>query len=484
MNKKGFLVLMVFALLFLLVGLQPASAVPVVQNDNGVGDALIYQYYNARGELTFLRVVNTSSDYGIAVKIRFREGDDSNEVLDFFICLSENDQWSAWVAGDTDPNNPALLYWYDDDTPTYPDPNGNNDPADNFLASVALKYSDTGAAAAVSADDTKEGYAEILGVFSFAPGEAIKTPNACGEALGYWASLSQAPNETGGNAYYSGDFDPATDLTSVIAPYESLFGAAVIFDPVAFATYTAYGAYSYNAVPLWACLETIPQGLTLATEGKPRWNDCIDPADPNRDTNVEAIAAVNLALTKSELFALYDIEDDLAGASDIINIFPTRRESIELLINAGPFADAATIIGGQVCIDTDDDGDCDKDVCEDIPTTIYDDEENSPTTTGFSPGETPVPQKCQDVNYVVVGLGNSPILNTSLLSYTLESPYEIGWVRETLTSEADNMTWDPWVGAYKLGLPVLGLELGYFVDGDPGWMLPLRHTLYISGGLQ
>ena len=440
--------------------------------------------------MTFLRVVNTSSEYGIAVKIRFREGDDSNEVLDFFICLSENDQWSAWLAGDTDDNNPALLYWYDDDTPTYPDPNGDNDPANNFLASVALKYSDTGAAAAVSADDTKEGYAEILGIFSFAPGEAIKTPNACGEALGYRASLSNPPDERGNNTYYDNDFDPSSLFYD--EPYETLFGAAVIFDPVAFATYTAYGAYSYNAVPLLYCLEEIPTGLTLGTEGPPTWEDCTDTTDQYRNTRgAGPVQAVNLALTKSELYALYDIEDDLAGASDIINIFPTRRESIRVLPDNGPFDNAATIIDdptspddGRICIDSNGDKKCDDDVCEKIYTTIYDDEENSPTTTGFSPSETPVPQKCQDVNYVVVGLGNSPILNTSLLSYTLESPYEIGWVRATLTSEADNMTWDPWVGAYKLGLPVLGLELGYFVDGDPGWMLPLRHTLYISGGLQ
>ena len=68
------------------------SSQDVYVNPGALGDALINGYYNARGAFNFLRVVNTSS-LGVAAKIRFREGDDSNEILDFFICLSPKDQW-------------------------------------------------------------------------------------------------------------------------------------------------------------------------------------------------------------------------------------------------------------------------------------------------------------------------------------------------------------------------------------------------------
>src|SRR5678816_1917985 len=57
----------------------------------------IYPYYTVRGgNGTLLSVVNTHQE-GKAVKVRFLEGYDSREVLDFNLYLSQYDVWVAQV---------------------------------------------------------------------------------------------------------------------------------------------------------------------------------------------------------------------------------------------------------------------------------------------------------------------------------------------------------------------------------------------------
>ena len=65
-------------------------------NPEGLGQTLIYPYYSVNNGLnTTLSVVNTT-DLTKAVKVRFLEGDNSIEVLDFNLYLSPYD---VWVAG-------------------------------------------------------------------------------------------------------------------------------------------------------------------------------------------------------------------------------------------------------------------------------------------------------------------------------------------------------------------------------------------------
>ena len=478
MFKKAILTVLIAVFAVFSAGIATAGQVDGLASNNGpalpslqdvyvnpgaLGDALIRGYYNARGAFNFLRVVNTSS-LGVAAKIRFREGDDSNEILDFFICLSPKDQWTAWIIGDETGSNPASLVWYDDDTPTYPDPQDDNDVTNNMFASVSFKYSSTGAASVVSADDTNEGYYEILGVAAYDPGEAVKTPYACGELLG--ADPMKLPNPPDDPKFSASDVEPFKDVPN------ALFGAHVIIDIGDLIAQT----YALNMTALADCRNAPVSTITLGTEGSPVFDDCNDSID-----------GVNYALTKANTYALYDIEASLAGRSDIINVFPTRRESIKSATYS-PFNPAALVDqdSGKVCIDANSNKSCDaseKDVCEPIPTKIYDDAEHSPTKTGFSPGKTSTPEKCHDVNYVVIGVDNSPLLNTALLSYKIDaSSYEIGWVREDFVNGAayhyTTMGTTPDVTSY--GMPVLAYELGAFGDGWLEWMLPLRYDTQIE----
>ena len=76
-----------------------AQAVSV--SPTGQGQVLIYPYYTVNGAAgfeynTLLSVVN-STDSTKAVKIRFREGKASVEVLDFNIFLSPKDVWTGYL---------------------------------------------------------------------------------------------------------------------------------------------------------------------------------------------------------------------------------------------------------------------------------------------------------------------------------------------------------------------------------------------------
>ena len=76
---------------------------------NGIGQALIYPYYTVRPGAnglalgaynTLLSVVNTTAS-AKSVKVRFLEGKNSKEVLDFNLFLSHADVWVATIAATT-----------------------------------------------------------------------------------------------------------------------------------------------------------------------------------------------------------------------------------------------------------------------------------------------------------------------------------------------------------------------------------------------
>jgi hypothetical protein len=70
---------------------------------DGLGQVLIYPYYTVRNNAsglafnTLMSVVNTTASVK-AVKVRFREGRNSVEVLDFNVFLSPFDVWTATVS--------------------------------------------------------------------------------------------------------------------------------------------------------------------------------------------------------------------------------------------------------------------------------------------------------------------------------------------------------------------------------------------------
>ena len=73
------------------------SAQAVNINPDGLGQVLIYPYYTVNGgNSTLLSVVNTTGNTK-AVKVRFTEGQNTREVLDFNLYMSMYDVWTAAI---------------------------------------------------------------------------------------------------------------------------------------------------------------------------------------------------------------------------------------------------------------------------------------------------------------------------------------------------------------------------------------------------
>lgn len=454
------------------------NPVDIYVNPGGLGDALIYGYYNARNAITFIKVVNTAETTGISAKVRFREGKNSNEVLDFFICLSAGDQWTAWVVGDSTTTAPASLYWWDNDTPSFPDPQGDNDATNNFTAAagpyvtIPLHYSSTGAASVVSADDTKEGYLEIIGVNSWSdtPGatKVVNTPNKCGAVLGLTTvsgfvvpTLYDVPNTLMGNAYH----------------------------------FTGYATFGYNATALADFRNAVVASPGLGTDDPPRLDQSTD-----KNGNGTGIDEVNFALTKSIEYFIYDIQSYFAAATTIVETFPTKHKTVELyragtlttLAGTYPFNTSACIASNgsfgkyasSTCTAETTATLTDKSTagrCEIVPPVIWDDEEHKPTTTvGFSPGETTYLYKCDEVNIVVVGDTASSLVNTTVLQFNISAPsgYEMGWIGIDLTTVSNRLTKianGVLATATMYGMPVLAYELQGFIEGSYTQMLPAKY---------
>ena len=78
----------------------PAHAVHI--NPDGLGQVLIYPYYTVRNDnVTALSIINTTT-LTKAVKVRFLEGKNSREVMDFNLFLSPADVWTGVVLSTAD----------------------------------------------------------------------------------------------------------------------------------------------------------------------------------------------------------------------------------------------------------------------------------------------------------------------------------------------------------------------------------------------
>jgi len=142
-------------------GLGSGAAMAAHVNPAGLGQYLIFPYYTVQQSggnayNTIVTVVNTTT-LGKVVKVRFREGKNSREVLDFNLYLSPNDVWVGVLSSaDATTSSPARL--------TTPDTSCTNPriPATgvdfrNFLLGEASDF-----VTDKSMARTREGYLEMI----------------------------------------------------------------------------------------------------------------------------------------------------------------------------------------------------------------------------------------------------------------------------------------------------------------------------------
>jgi len=227
------------------------SAQAVNINPDGLGQVLLYPYYTTNGgNATILSVVNTTND-AKAVKVRFMEGQNSQEVLDFNLYMSAYDVWAAAIIDNA--GVPTLVV--NDRSCTVPYLADNPGGMQAFLPyQMALD----GGSSAISR--AAEGHFEMIemgtlfndngiedasGSATAATHDATGEPDDCQQLVDAWTD----PDNTilGDEGYWLNTTANVGPLTDLSAPSGGLFGVAAIVKVLG-GTMVSYDAKAINGV--------------------------------------------------------------------------------------------------------------------------------------------------------------------------------------------------------------------------------------------
>ena len=422
-------------------------------NPDGLGQVLIYPYYTTNGgESTLLSVVNTTA-VGKAVKVRFLEGYNSREVLDFNLFLSKYDVWTAGVfkLSDAGVAGDGAAIYTTDNSCTYPTfsqgplSNGANyEPFKNFA------YQDDGGP--TGDDRTLEGYFEMISMADAVVGSALEADIT---------HVAGVPGDCG-----SAETDLLTD-NSYVAPTSGLFGAASVTN-VAQGTFYAYNADAidgFTYVPLVTPSGSLdpsllavndPASLTTATSYVFNDGALLTSTWPSTDLNSRPIDAVSSLFDAANIYNEY--EQGTGAGSDWVVTFPTKRF----------YVDAATY-GFTTVIPPFEHLFADGLSCTILGIGIFDREERttSTPTCGFSPCPPGQPPSsiCHEVNVITFGPAGTSSILSSNLTQNIATPFGAGWVNLTMTGNGHDLPMATNGNVFH-GLPVTGFEATNFVNAN------------------
>jgi hypothetical protein len=284
-----------------VTGASAAHAVHV--NPDGLGQVLLYPYYTVQnGFVTAVHVVNTT-DQAKAVKVRFLEGKNSREVLDFNLYLSPFDVWTGTVVPDA--ANGARLISTDKSctAPAIP------------AAGVGFRNFDF-ASDPLSSDPNRraEGYIELIEM-------GVLTDSAQITAVTHVAGV---PANCA--AIRSADASSPTGV-AVSAPPGGLFGSGhlVSVEGGVRTSYDPVALDDFSAIPRWTrsgdvspSLESVfpPQATILD-------GNQVIPFSPAGGR--PAIDAVSAVLTHDTISNEYTVDEGRESQTDWIITFPTKR---------------------------------------------------------------------------------------------------------------------------------------------------------------
>lgn len=271
-------------------------------NPGNLGDSLLYGYFNVRGMSNVFTIVNTS-DTGVIARVRFREAKESEEVLDFNVCLSREDMFAAFVVDDGTQGR--IIQLASDTTltaPTIP------------LGGVPFKHAGNGGFSSVTADDTKEVYFEVFGLTLY-----DAEPTDCPVT-----TISQGPVNDVPNVLMGSNF-MLEDATGLI--YASKAMAVANFHNFGISTPLGLGF----EFPVWASnrhgtISAINWAATKATVNSEYMLEI-----PSEAVSGEAAYVVNF-FTKHETsappFGTASCSPDTDGVTISVNIFDENENTI------------------------------------------------------------------------------------------------------------------------------------------------------------
>ena len=377
-----------------------AQAVSV--NANGLGQALIYPYYTVRSVPTgvtaapdaaynsLLSVVNSTAS-AKAVKVRFLEGRNSREVLDFNLYLSAKDVWTTAVIPTTDG---AGIFTADKSC--------TNPVVSSSSASptVFVNYAYSGSnddKAGTSLDRTREGYVEIIEMGNVIGATATAVTHVNGVPPASPAcSLPTA----------SADTVPGTGgLFGSITLINVLKGEDFGLDPVALD--------GFSSIALWFAPGDIKPDLSNVN---PKTSVVVSgsnvfvtdwPVNPTSNT-VDPVSAV---LMHNNVYNEFVLDPSTKSGTDWVVNFPTKKYYYSGLTVLKLFQSNFTATGA----------------CDDVVVTQYDREERTIISqTSFSPPPpTLTDSLCWETN--VISYNSQNVLGSKNVS-NIATTFTAGWV--------------------------------------------------------
>jgi hypothetical protein len=462
---------------------------------DGTGQVLIFPYYTVnKNQQTVISVVN-ATNVAKAVRVRFLEGYNAREVLDFNLFLSEFDVWTASVfaLADAGLTGDGAAITTADRSCTAP---GKDEwtgvltvgrPYQEFLPFAYTGSREDSGPTAITR--TREGYAEILQMADLS------------------GALRNAVTHSAGNCSVVQSVDPASTL--LLPPTGGLFGAAGIVN-VAQGTFHNYNAdaiggfsktvlFSANgsSTPSLAQANTAPGVATAYTfdaAGELFRSDYPTSGQPS-----QAIDAVSAVFMAASLLNEYNVDASVGSNTDWVVTFPTKRFYVDPAIlglavgspGALPpfnftFGQQSTVNGTAV------NGSAQS--CSEIAFQQFDREEGRPV--GYAPGfgglpPIPIPKLCTSVNVISTFNGYTPPIESEVLGSRLVThmrPFSYaGWLRLNLdpASQPHALRASSDGDVYR-GLPGTGFQAVNYINANaaPGvlanYSAALRHRVLRS----
>lgn len=346
MFKKNKLAVSVAAGILGAVGVI-SSAQAVHVNPDGTGQVLIFPYFNGKsGYVTNINLVN-STDQTKAVKIRFREGRNSNDVLDFNIYMSPEDVWTGSVRQGVNSEGKAVgAVNTSDRTCTLP----ALASCDDGKCNETIPFSGFGLYEGVTQEDTKEGYIEVIemGVVEDSTVQAgvlhhNGKPHDCKSVEDAW---NAGTFTQGAGVAAKGMSAPTGGLFGSSAVINIEKGSAFTVDPVAIDNYSNVAQHYLSHDPNNFLLPSLAsgdvttssvmvrnasgEGEMVVTDWHTQPDACLEDGDeltPRCGTNPYPVAHVLLAShVMNEYFV--DPTDGYDGHTDWVVTFPMKKHGI------------------------------------------------------------------------------------------------------------------------------------------------------------
>jgi hypothetical protein len=377
-----------------------AQAVNV--NPDGLGQALVYPYYTTQGTnapyFSLLSVVN-STNSGKVVKVRFLEGKNSKEVLDFNLWLSPHDVWTTAIIA----SGAGAGIYTTDLSCTTPTVSSSSAAPTNFV-----NFAYAGDHEIQTLDRTKEGYVEI-----------IEMGNVTGGTL--TAITHAQPSPPGKPPGCGGLPVGATAPTDLTAGFGGLFGGISLVNVLAGGDIPedAIAFASFSATSLWAAAGSILPDLSLVNPKTSVVFNNVEVVTTDWSSSTNAVDAVSAVLMHDNVYNEFVLDSGTKSGTDWVVTMPTKHFYYNAADNVTKLFQRNFRSGG---------------ACDDVLLTQYNREEQSvqSQTTFSPPPPTNTDALCWEANVISFNSIPAPAYTQNVLLSAnktgLPTTFTNGWV--------------------------------------------------------